>query len=367
MAEIGREFAESTSNLTIFILTFNRPRALARQLYNLRNFPGQVIVLDGGEYSLENSELQAKPNNLFYIREKTFQKRFEKAAERLSTGYAMTFSDDDVLVPTGINQLLEVISLGKSESVFGRTAYAFPLKNSWGISTWSPLYDSLDERKVLASDSESRIIRHFSSYSCVYFYSIMTADAWKNTFSIIKLPDENMMQNPYALELAYEFMGALAARSEIYNVLAAVRVKDFKPTWLPNEGKENRSLLMSEWLYERKFENAVTHYKTAIINAARAVSKELDAERVTEAALLNFCSRESMYFRNRANSQTRRKFLTKSNAKIALDVLLIKLGFTKQVSNLKSARIYRELISQGIQCDRHEIESIILCLFIRQN
>lgn len=362
----GIEFIESASKLTICILTFNRPRALARQLSNLKNFPGQIFVLDGGEEELEIPDFQNKPKNLTYIKGKTFHERFGKAAELLSTDYTMTFSDDDLLVPTGINELLRLISKGEAESVFGRMVYAYPLKSSWGISLWTPLYDELKDRKVLDVDAELRIIRHFTSYSCVYFLSIMTSEAWKKTFSVVKLPDENMTVNPYALEIAYEFMGALSARSEIHNVLIAFRVKDFKPTWHSIHGKSNRPLLMSEWLNLREFQSAVTNYKAAIISGALKVSQEINAQRLIEVALSNFCSKESKHFKNHPPVVTHKRFFTRSNVKIALETLFIKIGFKKQVSNSKSLRIYGELRSQEIRCDLNEIESIVWRLFNRE-
>jgi glycosyltransferase domain-containing protein len=357
------EFTESASNLTIFILTFNRPRALARQLFFLRNFPGQIIVLDGSDEKPVISQDQLLPKKLLHIKGKTFQERFQKGAELLRTDYAMTFSDDDILVPTGINELLSKIACGENESVFGRTVYAYPLKNSWGVAIWSPLFENLKNRKVSGLDPETRVMRHFSNYSCVYFFSIMTSDAWKKTFSVLKLPNENMNINPYALELAYEFMGALTARSEIHNVLSAVRVKDFKPTWLPSGGTLNRSLLMSEWLNQKEFEKDVANYKYGIIAAAKNITQEIDIKFVLEEALNKYSINEQNHFSGQQNSVTRRRKFTKSNLKIFLDVVLIKLGLGRQISKSKSAKIYDELRSHGIVCDRMEIESIIYRLF----
>lgn len=362
------QFSQICENLTIFILTYNRPEALRRQLEALQNFSGTVIVLDGGSSELKDLDNLNKPLRFNYIKKVSFYERFAAAGTLLKTDYALTFSDDDLLLPTGINELMKKMINGESDSIFGRMLYAYPLKVSWGFRVYNPPYSNLQNRNITESQPNERALTHFSNYSCVYFYSIMKAEVWLNTYTKLRLPDENLNTNPFALELAYEFMGAISGSSHIVPILCAVRVKDLVPTWPDQKNNFNGPLYMYEWLSNNQFTKNVENYKVAIIEAVKGSRSNEKIKELLDKALYQFSLVERLWVQNHSKtksvSKKQNKF-TISNLIIFIEVIFVKLRWIKFLCNIKSKKIVKELNSQSIKYNQIEIQQMIMLLLNR--
>jgi len=334
----------------------------------LQNFPGTVIVLDGGSKNLKRFDTISKPSKFNYIKKESFYERYAAARPLLKTDYALTFSDDDLLLATGINELMEKIINGESDSIFGRMLYAYPLKSSWGFRIWNPRYSNLQNRNIIENEPNTRAISHFSNYSCTYYYSIMKAEVWLNTYTKLKLPDENLTINPYALELAYEFMGATSGSSRIIPTLCAVRVKDQLPTWLDQKSNSKDQVYMYQWLSSNQFNKAVENYKLAIIKAAKGSSSSEEVKKALDKALHLFSAVERKWVKNYDKSKSLHKKqnrFTISNFSIFIEVCFVKLGLIKLLVAMKSKKIIKDLNSESINCNHTEIQQIITLLLSR--
>lgn len=368
MVKLDHPYSPLCENLTVMILTFDRPKALLRQLDMLRNFPGPVIVLDGGSSTSIDSSSYLKPSNLRYVKANHFYERFSEAGRMLTTKYALTFTDDDLLVPSGINKLMEEItSQSATDSVFGRMLYAYPLKHSWGFKIWNPNYASLQERSISSDNPDIRAITHFSNYVSTYYYSIMREDVWRSTFSKLKLPDEDLFINPYSTELAYEFLGARAGTSKILPVLCGIRVKDHKPTWVNINESERKPVYMYQWLNDNKFKKSVEDYKSAIVQASDKLNSGEPIKQVLEKSLLMYSKVEQKTTKNSfvldlLNKKTK-KIFTLSNLKIFIEVLLIRMNLRLFLTRFKSYTIEKELVSYSITFNQKEICEIISLFF----
>lgn len=367
MVKLDHPYSPLCENLTIMVLTFNRPEALLRQLNMLHNFPGAVIVLDGGSSTSIDSNTYPKPSRLQYVKASHFYERFSKAGSMLTTKYALTFSDDDLLVPSGINTLMQEITNQSTDSIFGRMLYAYPIKRSWGFKTWNPNYASLQERSISSDNPDIRAVTHFSNYVSTYFYSIMREDVWRSAFSKVRLPNEDTHVNPYFLELAYEFLGARAGTSKILPVLCAIRIKDQKPTSVDIRNSEYNPMYMYQWLNDYKFKNNVEEYKLAIVQACNNLNSVEKTIQVLEKSLLMYSKVEqrattNSLALNSSNKKTKKVF-TFSNVKICIEVLLIRLNLLFVLTRLKNSKIKKELVSQSITFNQKELREIISLFF----
>lgn len=368
VSEFDGSYSSLCENLTIMVLTFNRPKALLRQLNMLSRFPGPVIVLDGGVSKLIDLDTCARPSRLRYIKANHFYDRFKRAGTILTTKYAMTFSDDDLLVPSGINKLMEeIISKSTTDSVFGRMLYAYPIKNSWGFKVWNPNYSSLDGRSILSDNPDIRAITHFSNYVSTYYYSVMRVEVWQNTFSKLKLSNEDLYINPYSTELAYEFLGARAGTSKILPVLCGIRVKDHKPTWVNINDNGHKPVYMYQWLNDNKFKNSVEDYKSAIVQASSKLISGEPIKQVLEKSLLMYSkveqkTTENAFVLDLLDKKNIRVF-TWSNLKILIEVLLIRLNLQPFLTRFKIYTIEKSLVSYSISFNRKEIRYIIPLFF----
>lgn len=360
------KYSPLCQDLTIFILTYNRPEALKRQLESLQHFPGAVTVLDGGFTDLNSLNYFNKPPKFSYIQNPLFSERFSKAGESLNTKYAMTFSDDDLLLANGVNFLMQKITTGNTDSIFGRMLYAYPLKTSWGFRLWKPSYSTLKDRTILGRDSPRRAIEHFTNYVTSYFYSIMKEHTWRDTFARLKLPNEDMKINPYALELAYEFLGAIAGTIEIIPILCGIRVKDQKPTWLENKNEFGNLISMTTWLSNSESGKAVDSYKHAILDACCKPKNSADTKRALDKALLQFTLLEQHagLIRNKPSVHYgKKKRFTTSNLLILLEQLLLNFKLSKILVCVKTKKILRELDLESINYEIVDVQLAVKLLY----
>jgi hypothetical protein len=175
-----------------------------------------------------------------------------------------------------------------------------------------------------------------------------------------------MKINPYALELAYEFLGAIAGTIEIIPILCGIRVKDQKPTWLENKNEFGNLISMTTCLSNSEYGKAVDSYKHAILDACCKPKNSANIKRALDKALLQFTLLEQHagLIRNKPSDHYRKKKrFTTSNLLILLEQLLLNFKLSKILVRVKTKKILRELDLESIKYEIVDVQLAIKLLY----
>ncbi len=177
--------------LQVFILTYNRPNTLIIALDSVlkQNFTEYEIIISDNSTNDESKSLISKrlykEKNLTYIkREPSLPaiEHFNKVLSEVSEEYFMLFHDDDIMKPSMIQNLYDLISKDKEISAVGCNAQKINRKRRSGY------FRKNNERIIRYNNRSEFILSYLGTEGCAvfpgYMYRSQLVRGLKMDFSI---------------------------------------------------------------------------------------------------------------------------------------------------------------------------------------
>jgi glycosyltransferase domain-containing protein len=201
------------SSLTMVFITRNRQDLLLRNSRLYQTLGATVLILDGSDSPITEMSLSgfAKPNKYIYAPE-NLEQRFKRASEFIQTPFTIVSTDDDLLVPSGLQKSIDFLRCHpKIMSCSGRTLGFKRTPSGLAFIDCYPEHDDLNNSQLPGS-LPLRVIRYFRTYSSRYFYSVYRSEDWIPIFT--KFNGEKTLPRNY-LELIIEFRACLKGSHRI--------------------------------------------------------------------------------------------------------------------------------------------------------
>ena len=172
------EEIELLSELTVIILTYNRPLELERAIEYWRDTPVTLHIYDGSDNATFSEGMQHGTQRIFYhsfprVNETTsenWSRRVKAGTGLITTKFAALSCDDDVLTVDGLINAVIVLNDGTCDAVAGK-AGEYRIKD--GKVNWIHKYPKSKDEKLQKSEKVSE--RLFASGAHA-FYGVYKAE-----------------------------------------------------------------------------------------------------------------------------------------------------------------------------------------------
>lgn len=249
------------SNLSLVVLTYNRPLYAIRQMRFWTGTPVNLFILDGSEFAINDNDLaQLKLSNNIYYHHWPYpiEERVKQIIPLISTSYVVLLGDDDFFIPSSLIACINELEGNKDMvACMGRTL-VFSI-DSMGI-TGKPFYSEMKNYKIDENNASDRMIEHMKNYTCSTIYAVHKAEIWKNCMTIFS-SGNNKYSSSYPLELEFEMASAYFGKSKVINNLMWLRSKENPPV---NTTDHNRKLPFEEWIHDQKYGAEVELFYTTL-------------------------------------------------------------------------------------------------------
>ena len=158
------ESRQQLADLTVVVLTRNRPAYLLEVIKYWSRWPVTLLVLDGSDHPVEAASLYAGEARLILHSEISTSGRFGFAASRLNTPFACLHSDDDFTLARGAAQTIRWIKDNPEISCVASDVFMFSEDRTGFL--WK------HGRTVMSPVPNERVAGHFADYRFSYFYGI---------------------------------------------------------------------------------------------------------------------------------------------------------------------------------------------------
>lgn len=113
--------------ITIIVPTIARPAFVRRQFEYWKNYPTQVVILDGADEPVNLDDLELNAPNVRYVRTGThFNERLATAGQYINTEFCAFLPDDEFFLPSGLRSAVQHLdSNPMTIGVVGRALYFF--------------------------------------------------------------------------------------------------------------------------------------------------------------------------------------------------------------------------------------------------
>ena len=224
------------------------------------NLPYKIFIADGGKSSLFNDYINQNLNKLNldieffkYNHEKNFNDYYKKSNDILSkvkTTYVAICSDDDFVLPLGIEKAIKFLEENKEySSARGEMLGVFFQKYLNKENTYGEYYEILNSRKNSFSldekSCEIRLLAQLENYQLTYY------DIHRTTF--LQYAYEKLLKlNPTAYILAEIITsGFTVLQGKVYRNNFPFMIKDQGPSGITYNEKEITSTL--DWLTKTRW------------------------------------------------------------------------------------------------------------------
>jgi glycosyltransferase domain-containing protein len=253
MHELNSELREQLlSNLTIVIISYNRPKYLKRNLLFWNNSSSKVIVLDGSTESLSNEFICDLSKNIEYFHLPiSLQKRLERAIQIVDTPYVTLLGDDEFILPSAL--ALSIFELENDKTLVSCIGRAFGFGNNSDKTIYGyHIYPKFKNRINTSDNPGDRMFEHMSDYATTLMYSVVRLDIWKLSYKahcLKEFPLSGMAEIQFELTVCY------CGKSKVLPVLHWLRSdeNDFISD-SPDISLNRNYLFYDSWIDPEKFE-----------------------------------------------------------------------------------------------------------------
>ena len=239
------------SNITIVILSRGREEILTKTLRYWSKFDISVLVLHNTEHPINSNELS--PNIRYIVKQLNYGERCGEVPNYLLTDYAILSSDDELYIPSALEDMKRVLINDSSLVSVGGLTVAV---SKYGpLHTAVPCYTNMSTYSNLEETNFERLLNHFSEsqgYRNGAMYRLMRKElmtAVMKTFSMLY-----QIATPYIYEVTGEIVINALGKSvyipNIYWVRNWINLPVGHRSW-------DRKLYFSTWVsdgqYKRDF------------------------------------------------------------------------------------------------------------------
>ena len=292
------EVRQLLADLTVVILTRNRPGYLQGVVKYWASWPVSLIVLDGSDRPVDELLLDAGEANLIGYSAVPINDRLNFAASRIDTPFACLHSDDDFTLARGAAKAIAWLQANPEITCVASDVLLFSEDRTSGLGP--------PGRTVISVEPDQRMAVHFSDYRFAYFYGIQRSRQLSIALTAVAAatdcPEFIGYPNVAAgYELGIEICGAALGRlSNSPDVLLLKRVG--------NESRTAENQESNEWLEDPKAQSAVRAWRLIL---AHYLAPHLDVSEVTvdgwiaEALSLfcKLCQRDTLEQQKRERSK----------------------------------------------------------------
>ncbi len=243
------------NNITIIILTRNRPKYIKRQIDFIKDWGAQIFILDGSDTkNLFLHDLSKKEQNIKYVyNTRGFDVRLTHMKNQIKTKYSMIMSDDEFFVKKSLEMCIDFLENNDDYVSCSGVAIGF-MKSSQNKVIYREVYPRLVGYKISQEDPKDRIVNHMSKYvpSSVYgvlHSSVMTKfiNEFKYSYTSSTETTENWLQNTTA------YMGKIMVLPVLYWFRSMENAPVQDKNW-------NRSIKFYQWYNQKKFKKEKNDY-----------------------------------------------------------------------------------------------------------
>jgi len=230
------------SDLSIVIPTYNRQELILKQCIYWYGSGVQLIILDGSTVPLDRKLLDSIngfENVIYKYLPISIQERMCKSIDFIKKPFAMYCSDDNFLLPFGVNAAIE--KLIKDSNLVACMGQSLRLKwikpKYFGISK---IYNRFQNYNLLQDSPYERLRYLFNNYNNITSYAVMPTEVYKYSWG--NLGDGYSTSNIYEFEQCFStlILGRVATTKDFYWVQST-------NTDIVDNANDNRFLLVSDW------------------------------------------------------------------------------------------------------------------------
>lgn len=234
--------------LTIIIPSYERQNFLIRKIKYWSNKNVKLIVIDGSKKCLDLNIIEKFPENLKYFHQPiSFYDRMHKVSDLIETEFVIQACDDEFYVPSALNSSINELIKNKDLLTCGGICMGFNYEGNKVIGF--DQYKGLKNVKLISSNPNERIEKHFKNYLPSHMYSVTRSKIWK-------IASKSTFSKEYsfyaALELQLEFLLTYGGKSYILPELMWLRSKENKPIRGDTPSFTHKNTLKN-WLNNKKF------------------------------------------------------------------------------------------------------------------
>jgi len=241
-------------DITIIIPTYERPEKILRALDYWKQYPVEVIIMDGSpKRSILNTTLIKYPNVVYHHVVSSFEERLMQGASNVKTPYGMFLSDDEFLIYPALVEACEALKSEHELSAVLGSSVQFSVFR--GQMVGAICYSS---SQLLKIDGESPLSRLEQRHKCpgnIIFYSLTRAN-------ILKLAAEFISEKKYSCQYISEYqMEAVlcsAGKVRVLNRLMWLRSLETPPVSFKGW---RRSVHFDQWCMDNKNIAELSHLK----------------------------------------------------------------------------------------------------------
>lgn len=316
------------SDITIVIPSFNRQKNLIGRLIALREFPGNVIAIDGTKNPISDKNIELLPENVKYLHSNTgMGERFKIAEEHINSKYVINLGDDDMLLTASLANLLRVLENETSQIVTGHALITYRIGNSWEFNLYKPDYYPMKNYQINDLSEEERILKHMKKYVCTSFYALMKKETWRKIYCS-GIDFNSLMKSPFLHEIGWEILAAMSGGIKVTDDLLWLRLNDGPAAW-ESENIDKKSILtVTEMLGNSQHLDELNNF----INRMKKIfemysNNSYDSENLIRKCLAIFSELE--------NSKKQQKISQKDKIIKVWDKIHIKIRITINKSYMK--------------------------------
>ena len=213
--------------LTIVIPTYERQKFLFRQVEFWKHTNAKVIILDGSAHSWTAFNSKTLPLNIEYFHiPESIERRFGFAISKLNTEYAVLLSDDEMFIPSALQQCIAELDRFQDYVVCKGIAIGFnySVKQVSGF----PVYKNLQGYIIDHERPEDRVNAHMSKYAMAVLWGVTRTSVFKRMLNA-------MSQGPFLSaavgEMQCSIIAAWSGKIKVIDELMWLRSSENKSIW----------------------------------------------------------------------------------------------------------------------------------------
>jgi glycosyltransferase domain-containing protein len=257
-------------DLTVVILSRGREEILRKTLSYWSNKEVRVLVLHNSVDPLSNNDI---PRNVQYVVQTiSYGQRCGYAAKYLNTKYAILSADDEVLLPSALEDFVDtlehdgdLVSIGGSVIAIGKYGPR---------TTGTHCYHNMNGYVNRENTALERLTEHFDvnkPWRGGAMYRVMKSDTFLEMMKLFSLISS--FSTPYIYEVSGEIFINSAGKSKYVHELYWIRNWINEPVRHKNW---NRNLYFSSWFTNSENEGEVSAWREILQPLLRINSEEFD-------------------------------------------------------------------------------------------
>lgn len=230
-------------NLEVIVFSRGRENIIQKSLHIWQKQPFRFLVFHN---NVRRIQLPDNSPNIEYYHCPNFDyaRRSRLASELLSNSYSVILSDDEVLVPTGVQRIVEEMNQNDNlMTVGGRVLGAF--RSRRGIIA-NEAYTSMKDYILNDGNIEDRLRKHFGEMDkgipVGAMYRVMRKEVMKSLLQTFG--EFGNMSSPYVFQAAGEFITTALGDTKYLNEIYWIRNWDIPPISNPSW---SRKVTFSDW------------------------------------------------------------------------------------------------------------------------